>query len=321
MRLYVHIPFCRSKCGYCDFCSGHALDLKDRYLAALCRERASLPPAGPLDSVYLGGGTPSWVPPEDLRPLFEGLNLAPGAEITLEANPEDIIPANLDAWRALGINRISVGVQSLREAELDALGRRRSVRESRMAMELLAGSWDNWSVDLIAGVATQTEESLRAMIGEVLEHRPPHLSLYALEVKAGAAVAPLDGDFTADLLLQAWDLLHASGYRHYEISNFCRPGRESRHNMGYWKRDPYRGLGASAHSFMDGIRFWNRSVPEEYVRTVEESRNPREGEDVLDEVQARWEAFFLQLRLDEGVERCCVPEGEWSGLVDEGLVA
>ncbi len=321
MRVYLHIPFCRSKCGYCDFCSGHPLELKDRYLAALRRERNLRLRPGPLDSVYWGGGTPSLLSPGELRPLMEGLCLAPGAEVTIEANPEDILPENLAGWSALGINRISVGVQSLRDDELAALGRRRSVREARTAMDALAGSWQNWSVDLIAGAAGQTCASLLATLDEVVGHGPPHLSLYALEVKPGSAVEALDGDAMADLLSEAWGFLEAEGYRHYEISNFCRPGRESRHNLGYWRRDPYCGLGASAHSFEDGVRSWNLDAPEAYVRALEAGEGAREGEERLDAAQARWEELLLQLRLDEGVERACVRPADWRPLLDAGLAA
>jgi oxygen-independent coproporphyrinogen-3 oxidase len=320
MRLYCHVPFCRSKCGYCDFCSGHPPDLQGRYLAAIRRERDRRLPPGPLESVYWGGGTPSLLEPSALAPAMRGLALAPGAEATLEANPEDVRPERLSGWRDLGINRLSVGVQSLVEGELEALGRRRSAQDARRAMDLLAAQWANWSVDLIAGMEGQSWRTLSATLDEVLDHRPPHLSLYALEVKPGAPVRAQGPDAAADLLTAAWERLAAAGYRHYEISNFCRPGAEARHNLGYWRREPYCGLGASAHSFLGGVRSWNAADPGEYAEAVEAGRSPAAGEERLEPRQAAWEAFLLGLRLDEGVEPSGIPEERWGALLEAGLV-
>ncbi len=289
-------------------------------MAALRLERNRRLPPGPLDSVYWGGGTPSLLEPSALALAMRGLELAAEAEATLEANPEDIRPERLSGWRNLGINRLSVGVQSLVEKELDALGRRRSLQDSRRAMDLLAAQWDNWSVDLIAGVEGQSWRTLSATLDEVLDRRPPHLSLYAIEVKPGAPVRALGPDAAADLLTAAWERLAEEGYRHYEISNFCRPGAEARHNLGYWRREPYCGLGASAHSFLDGVRSWNLEDPREYMEAMEAGRNPTAGEEGLEPRQAAWEALLLGLRLDDGVDPGGIPEERWETLLEAGLV-
>ena len=235
-------------------------------MAALLRERNLRLPPGPLDSVYWGGGTPSLLQPDELGPLMEGLQLSPGTEVTLEANPEDILPENLVDWPAMGVNRISVGIQSLRKGELDALGRRRSLRESRSALDLLGDRWENWSADLIAGMDGQSSRFASGLTGGGAQ--PPAAA--PLPLRAGSETGLRSespgrrrrGGIDAGCLGTA----RTSGYRHYEISNFCRPGFESRHNLGYWRRDPYCGVGASAHSFLDGVRSWNRASPEDYIR-------------------------------------------------------
>ena len=302
MLLYLHIPFCRSKCGYCDFCSGPVRGLKADYLAALEGEVRARADAWSFSSVYVGGGTPSLLSPEELERLLGGLCLEPGAEVSIESNPEDVTPESLASWRNLGINRVSVGIQSLNVPELRELDRRPSVRESIRAMELLCAGWANWSVDLIVGMNGQTGETLRRTLVDVMRHDPPHLSLYALETKPESRIRPQEPDTVADLLLAAWALLADRGYRHYEISNFCRPGFECLHNLGYWHREDYLGCGASAHSFFGGVRYWNSQDVEDYAERMRRGVHPVEGEDRLTETEAEWEALMLGLRLDEGVE-------------------
>jgi len=275
--------------------------LKVDYLAALSAEIRGRAGERVFSSVYIGGGTPSLLSPDELAGLLRGLRLEPGAEVSIESNPEDVTPETLAAWKDLGINRISVGIQSLNEAELGALGRRLSLGESRQALDLLSRRWGNWSVDLITGMNGQTEETLRRTLEEVIRHGPPHLSLYALETKPESRVQPQEPDRVADLLLAAWRLLADRGYRHYEISNFRRPGFECRHNLGYWHRGEYFGCGASAHSFLDGVRYWNTPDVEDYVERMRRGACPVEGEDRMTKREAQWEAMMLGLRLEEGV--------------------
>lgn len=301
MRFYVHIPFCRSKCGYCDFCSGSDLRLKMRYLETLKSEIRLRTEGLSFASLYIGGGTPSLLSPNELKDQLEGLRLDAGAEMTLESNPEDVTPENLMHWKDLGINRISVGVQSLMEGELKALDRRLSLAESIRAMEVLSGSVMNWSADLIAGMPGQTGGSLRRTMDGVMRFQPPHLSLYALQTKLACRVQPQDSDTVADLLWGAWEHLRTCGYRHYEISNFCLPGHECRHNLGYWKREEYIGCGASAHSFSGGVRSWNTGDVEAYMDRIDRGFAAMDGREILSEGQAAWEAMLLAMRLDTGV--------------------
>jgi oxygen-independent coproporphyrinogen-3 oxidase len=236
-----------------------------------------------------------------LEGLLNGLPLHAGAEVTIESNPEDVTPESLARWGAIGINRISVGIQSLREEELQALERRRSLEESLRAMETLSGSAMEWSVDLIAGMAGQTGETLRRTLDRAVGFRPPHVSLYALETKPESRVRPQDPDRVAGLLLGAWEHLRESGYRHYEISNFCLPGHECRHNLGYWKREDYIGCGASAHSLLGEVRSWNTGDVHAYMARAGGGGDAEEGRETLTADQQSWEEILLGMRLNEGI--------------------
>jgi oxygen-independent coproporphyrinogen-3 oxidase len=275
--------------------------MKARYLKALKSEIRLRTEGCAFSSIYLGGGTPSLLSPDELKGLLEGLQLHAGAEVTIESNPEDVTSEAMDWWRDLGINRISVGIQSMSEDELTALDRRRSLQESCRALELLSVGWKNWSVDLIAGMGGQTAATLRSTLEAVFAGRPPHLSLYALETKPECRIHPQDPDVVADLLCGAWKHLRTCGYRHYEISNFCLPEYECQHNLGYWKREEYIGCGASAHSFLGGVRSWNTADVGSYIDRIDGRGETVDGREVLSEGQAAWEALLLALRLDAGV--------------------
>ena len=266
--LYVHVPFCATRCSYCGFYTVTGGN-QERYLAALLapleREAPRLGEA-PLASIYLGGGTPSWLAPEALERLLAALapRLAPGGEFSVECNPEDVDAALLARLTAGGITRVSLGLQSTADAELAAVGRRHRAARGLAALDLLAASPLALSVDLMLGLPAQTAGSFAASLEAVLGRRPGHLSLYCLELDIDAplrrqfALRPqLDPgeDFRADRYLEAHARLAAAGYLAYEVSNWCLPGGECRHNLAIWQGGEFLGLGPGAHSRLGGRRW------------------------------------------------------------------
>jgi len=320
--LYLHIPFCERKCPYCDFNSyAGQEDLYRPFARALAHEirtwgeRLAHPP---LRSVFLGGGTPTVLPPDALEDILiavhEAFAIRPPTEITVEANPGTTDRALFRLLRDLGVNRLSVGAQSFREEELRFLGRIHTVEDIYRAVEQArAVGFDNVSLDVIYGLPGQTPEewavSLRAAVSLDVEH----LSCYALTVEphtplarwvAEGRVPPVDEDVQGDLYDATRAFLAQAGYIHYEISNWARPGRESVHNRVYWWYEPYLGLGPGAHSF-DGVRrAWTILSPREYIRRVRAGESPLAGGETLSLPTRRSEAMILGLRLlVEGVSR------------------
>ena len=307
--LYLHIPFCKQKCPYCDFYSRPAGEaVMDAYLAALLGELDRSVAAGEIDhadTVYLGGGTPSLMGAARLAALLEGIGaripLAADAEITLECNPESTTPSLLRTLRRAGYNRVSFGVQSLDDRELRALGRLHDAMGAKRAVAMAReAGFDNLSVDLMLGIPYQTGETVARFLDWVTVEAIPHLSAYLLKIEPGtpyaAAKLPFaDDDTAADFYLQADRRMRAAGYGHYEISNFARPGRESRHNLLYWRCEPYLGLGPSAHSLVDGRRWGNAADLDGYLRG-EVRREPEPPGGDADE------RLMLALRLSEGID-------------------
>lgn len=269
LGLYLHVPFCASKCHYCDFYSfaGDSVQI-DGYIAAMCREIASvcsLFSERPVDTVYFGGGTPSVLGGARLGTLLQAVRthfqVMENAEITVECNPDSIDVSLLRALRQAGVNRLSVGVQSAHDGELRLLGRRHTFAQAKQAI-LLARQmgFDNISLDLMYGLPQQTEQDFMQSVQALLELEPAHLSCYGLKLEAGTRMAEQnprlpDGDAQAELYLHLCDRLDKAGYQHYEISNWAKPNRESRHNSRYWKLSDYLGLGPGAHSCIAGKRF------------------------------------------------------------------
>ncbi|HEY7370204.1 MAG TPA: coproporphyrinogen-III oxidase family protein, partial [Thermoanaerobaculia bacterium] len=265
--LYVHLPYCRSRCGYCSFVVTTDDTTRGDYLASVAREAALIPRGTDeelFDSLYLGGGTPSLVPLADLARLIERLAgrfaFARDTEVTLEANPDDVDAARAAAWKAAGVNRVSLGVQSLRDTELAAVGRRHDAAQARAALEILAASGFSLSADLILGLPEQTAESFRASLEGILGD-VDHVSLYLLETEKSREIEEdrrrrperyLSDDAQAALWLEAGETLARAGLVHYEISNWARPGRRARHNVKYWERVPTLGLGVAAHELWEG---------------------------------------------------------------------
>ena len=328
--VYVHVPFCARRCDYCAFATWtDRAHLMAAYARACVQEIAGarLPPA---TSVFFGGGTPSLLPAADLTAVLAAVARAPGAEVTVECNPDDVTPALLDAYRTAGVTRISLGVQSLRPAVLAAMGRAHAVEEAVRAARLVAaGGFASWSVDLIYGASGETMDDWLATLDGVLALSPPHISAYALTVEGGTPLAgdpsrhPDDDDQAAKYL--ATDLrLAAGGLASYEISNWARPGHECLHNLLYWAQGDYRGIGCAAHSHLAGRRWWNVRTPQRYIERVAAGRSPEAGGETLDVAERERERLQLALRTRDGVPAAalagCSGEpgepGELAGLVE-----
>lgn len=326
--VYVHVPFCRLRCDFCAFATSTDRDhLMGAYMAACvtelgrARSREGIPPA---TSVYFGGGTPSRLPADTLVEILDAVDRAPGAEVTVECNPEDVTPARLATYRTGGVTRLSLGVQSTSPAVLAGLGRHGSERAGQAARAVHEAGFASWNVDLIFGGPGETdrdwEASLAATVGR--PGAPPHLSAYALTVEPGTALAAdpnrhPDDDAQAARYELADRILTAAGYRWEEISSWARPGHTCRHHRLYWEQGDYRGIGPAAHSHRAGHRWWNVRTPDRYVAAVGAGRSPVAGEEVLTPAQRRFEALVLQLRTRAGVDAAALPDvPELAGLVD-----
>jgi oxygen-independent coproporphyrinogen III oxidase len=336
LGVYIQVPFCQTKCTYCNFHTGvMAREKYGPYADAVRREIAELATSDDVaanadavaDTVYFGGGTPSLLEPSALAGILEAVRRnfgfakavesAESLEITLEADPETITLEKAQAWLAAGFNRISLGVQSFDDRELQAAGRvHRRADIFTAARTLRDAGFRNVSMDLIAGLAHQTCESWEESVTRMLEIRPAHISIYLLEIDEGsrlgkeslaggkrysAEAIPSD-DAMAESYESACARLAATGYEHYEISNWGLPGFRSRHNLKYWRREPYIGLGAGAHSF-DGARRWsNVHDSAKYVACIETGVSPREMIEPVTQQQALEEELFLGLRQLEGID-------------------
>jgi len=316
LGLYVHLPFCASRCAYCTFVTSTEEALMPRTLAAVRREVESFARGGRrrLASLYLGGGTPSLVPPESLEPVLaavrDSFELPADAEFTLEANPDDVTPERLAGWRRLGVNRVSVGVQSFADDVLAMLGRRHSAAQARSAVAALLEAGFAVSLDLILGLPRLDESVLEATLADVVWLRPHHVSVYLLEMDKPHELARLaarhpdlfpDADAAARQYLRAGRTLVAAGYRHYEVSNFALPACQARHNTRYWRGQPVLAVGVAAHSQSGRRRWANLDDLTKYLEAVEAGRSPRAWSRRLDDDEALRERVMLGLRLARGV--------------------
>jgi oxygen-independent coproporphyrinogen-3 oxidase len=367
--IYIHIPFCRSRCSYCDFATGMYEDgLAEAYVRALVREIAAwceVEQPADVDTIYFGGGTPSLLTPKQISQILEAVHarfhLKPGAEVTMEMNPASIVSAppprslrlggemisedahrrdpevaeiaqrrgssashqthddrpelstqKLQNFRQLGINRASFGAQTFDDRELKQLGRTHSSQDIHTTFrDQREAGFNNINFDLIAGLPEQTLKRWERNLDQALRMRPEHLSLYLLEVHEGTPLADQirrgmrpepDNDLAAEMYRLMINRVCAAGYQHYEISNFCLPGFESRHNSKYWTGAPYYGFGCSAHSYDGRLRRWsNERDTARYVALVERGQSPIVERTALSEDEARSESVFLSLRLMRGV--------------------
>ncbi len=288
LSLYLHIPFCRHRCSYCDFNTYTSLhDLKEAYATALCREIEQVGTMHkevkrPIHTIFFGGGTPSLMPATTIKTILDTVHhtfdLAPMAEITLEANPDTIDEAYLSALKAAGINRLSFGVQSAVASELVLLEREHDFAAVEEAVRLARTvSLDNFNLDLIYGVPRQTLVSWAKSLRAVLALRPSHLSCYCLTIEPGTPmqrwltngrINPPDPDLAADQYALTCQILAENGYDHYEISNWTLPGLACQHNLTYWRNRPYLGMGAGAHGFAGGYRYALVKQPRSYIRRL-----------------------------------------------------
>ena len=348
-HLYLHVPFCVRRCSYCDFSIAVRKRIPAReYVEAVLGEVALLGLTDPgrepgdteghgLDTLYLGGGTPSLLPPDALATLVTSLLDAFGAtpsrdavEVTAEANPEDVTPAHATAWRRAGVNRVSLGAQSFDDNVLTWMHRSHDGARIGAAVHALRGAGiENVSLDLIFALPAELQRNWERDLELALSLDPDHLSLYGLTVEertplarwiSRGAVVPPDDDRYAEEYLLAHVRLAASGYRFYEVSNACRDERRSRHNSAYWSGRPYLGLGPAAHSYDGRARRWNVAAWPAYARAVAAGRSPVESREVLTPQQRELERLYLALRTDAGVPRTACPPDRLTAWAGEGWV-
>ncbi|HQR35381.1 MAG TPA: radical SAM family heme chaperone HemW [Blastocatellia bacterium] len=317
--IYIHIPFCETRCHYCNFATGgYESELARRYVAALREEiqRADVTPGmQAVDSIYFGGGTPTTLTPEQLGGIIELCKtkfvVSPDTEITSEANPGTISQEFLEGLRATGINRLSFGVQSFDDGELQMIGRLHSAEEARQAVRLArAAGFENVSIDLIAGLPEQRMETWRQNLQEAFALEPDHLSVYLLELYKDAPLLhrinrgelrAIDDELTVEMYFALKDEAETHGFTHYEISNWAKLGFESRHNLKYWTGAPYWAFGVSAAGY-DGAQRWsNTRNIHEYLTRIEAGESPVAETETLDADDLQSENLFLRLRLKEGV--------------------
>lgn len=343
--VYLHIPFCKSRCSYCDFATDVYRDsgAVEQYVNALCEEiPGSTGETVAADTIYFGGGTPSLLTPDQvgriLRTVHAYFDIADNAEITMEMNPATVTPESLAAYRELGVNRASFGVQTFNDRDLKLLARGHDASDARETFRLLReAGFTNISFDLIAGLPGQTLADWERNLDEALTMDPEHLSLYLLEVHQGTPLAeqlrsgrrPMpDEDAAAEMYEMLLDRTEQAGLEQYEISNFARPGFESRHNTKYWRLEPVYGFGVSAHSFDGFQRYWNERDTAAYVQRVSDFFTAEVGRERID---AAAEFIFLGLRLNAGISVSKFRERfgiefteryarELMDLVDKGLI-
>ena len=315
--LYIHTPFCLSKCSYCDFYSLTSVSAVPDFLGALFKEiEMYCNQFNLFDTVYIGGGTPSLLSPEQLESILirvrENFNLISNPEMTIEANPADLNRPFLESMREIGINRINIGVQSFDEKMLDFLGRRHSMKQAISAVEASRkAGFHNIGLDLIYGVPAQDIESWLNTLRQAVVFSPEHISCYqlTLEPKTPLGIRYQAGEFPIpgeelqyEFFMKTSEFLEDAGYIHYEVSNFAR-GKEhtSRHNQKYWDHSPYLGLGPSAHSFQSNRRWWNHRHLDQYLAAINAGNLPVEDTETLTMEQLRLEALYFGLRTKKGI--------------------
>ena len=331
--IYIHIPFCRSRCIYCGFYSTTALDLRQRYVDALCREMEirgtghlisgqspDQGPVPPISTIYLGGGTPSQLTFDQLHQLFIYINkvypLTSKKEITIEVNPDDVTDEYAAALRQLPVNRVSMGIQTFDDQRLRFLHRRHTARQAIETVSILrAAGIRNLSIDLMYGFPGETLSDWQSDIDSALSLTVEHISAYCLMIEEGTPLHKLQGDCPQcvdeetelSMYYTLIDRLTAAGYEHYEISNFARPGFRSRHNSSYWNGTPYIGLGAAAHSYDIQSRSWNIADINAYIEGIERGERLFE-EELIDDDTRYNDAVTVGLRTCEGIDLNTLPK-------------
>ena len=347
--IYIHIPFCKTRCKYCDFFSTTHLEKRSQYVEALLEEmkdrvaiahsEASNSPQGvqyPISTIYIGGGTPSTLEVEQLRRLGEEAIRLAGEEakgerreITLEANPGDITLEKATAWRAIGINRLSMGIQSFDDDLLRLIGRRHMAEQARKAVAIAqAAGFDNISIDLMYALPSQTMEQWQKDVAEALQLGVQHISTYGLIYEEGTMltallerghITPVDEDTEIQMYDYLVEQLTANGFEHYEVSNFALPNRRSKHNSNYWNDTPYIGLGAGAHSYDGTVRSWNISDVDAYIEQAM-AHHLQPEQEILTEEQRHTERVMLGLRTNQGISSCEIDLSKAMPYLEQGLL-
>ena len=318
--VYIHIPFCKTRCTYCNFSFvvNYPEALPARYARAVAEEirQFSGPPAIEIDSIYFGGGTPSNVPVAQTEGLLAAcrrrFRWSEESEIAIEINPDTLTEEKARLYRAAGINRASLGAQSFTDPELAAVGRSHTGKQIGQAYHgLRRAEFSNINLDLMIGLPGQTWTSWRDTLRRTEDLHPEHISIYMLELEPetrlgrdaaqGRVILP-DDAFITEAYLETIDRLAVTGYRHYEISNFAQPGKASRHNLKYWADAPYYGFGASSHAYFGSVRYRNEPDPERYIRQIEETGSGMVEQIPISPERHFREAFYLRLRRIEGVD-------------------
>jgi oxygen-independent coproporphyrinogen-3 oxidase len=322
--IYLHVPFCAARCDYCAFATWtDRHHLQAAYLEA-CRhdvERRAAAGMPAATSIFVGGGTPSLVEPVRLVAVLEAMPRAPGCEVTVECNPDTVTPGLIRAYARGGVNRISLGVQSMVGHVLRSLGRTHDTNNVRRAVELVRGAGISaFNLDLIYGAAGESVDDWRRTLDAALALDPPHVSAYALTVEPGTALADdparhPDDDDQAEKYLAAADTFEQAGLGWYEISNWARSGHECRHNQLYWSMGEYQAFGCAGHSHRGGRRYWNVRTPERYIAAIGGGRSPEAAGERLGPADRRLEALQLAVRTRLGVPAESLPVAELRDLV------
>ena len=343
LGFYVHVPFCATRCGYCDFNTYTAEELgagasrstyADTVISEIRWARTQVPDDRPVSTVFVGGGTPTLLGAGDLVRILGALDaefgLEPGAEVTTEANPDSVSPAMLAELRDGGFTRVSFGVQSLAPHVLEVLERTHTPGRALEAIaEALAAGFAHVSADLIYATPGETDDDLAASVTAVLDAGVDHLSAYSLIVEDGTRLAARvrrgelpapDDDVAADRYRIIDALASAAGLEWYEVSNWARPGSECRHNLGYWNDADWWGAGPGAHGHLDGRRWWNLKHPAAYARALAEGQSPVAGEETVDEAGRVLEQVMLGMRIRAGIPRAGQPDDAVAQLASEGLI-
>jgi oxygen-independent coproporphyrinogen III oxidase len=326
LGIYLHIPFCQAKCDYCHFISvPMEMELVNRYTKAVISELRTFTSSVAVEdvnSIYLGGGTPSLIPEGFIEAILEAcrqrFTLSADCEVSLEANPGTVSATKATAFHQAGITRISMGAQSFEDQELVAVGRLHSAAMiSESLTQLRHSGFANINLDLMLGLPQQTKDSWRRNLTAITQLAIPHISVYMLDLEGatrllsrvleGSVVLP-DDDCICDLYIETLQFLSLRGYAQYEISNFAQPGYFCRHNLKYWKREPVLGFGAGSHSFDGQYRYANSGSIEEYCRLMEAGVSPMIWRESITAAQALQESLFLGLRLTEGVDWNCLQD-------------
>lgn len=308
--VYVHVPFCRHRCDYCAFATFTDRDhLMTRYVDAVRADvrRAVAEGMRSADTVFFGGGTPTRLAPELLMSILDEIPRTADAEVTVECNPDDVSESMFRLFVDHGVNRISFGVQSMQSHVLSSLGRTHDPDNVRRGVDAArAVGLNDFNLDVIYGAHGESVEDWERTVRSIVDLGPPHVSAYGLTVEAGTPLAERpeqhpDDDQQAEMYEVADELLTGAGLLNYEVSNWARPGHESRHNRVYWNQGDYRGFGSAAHSHAHGRRWWNVRTPDRYVEAVEAGRTPQSSEEILDGETRRLEGLQLALRTRSGV--------------------